>query len=98
MSSVSSNKTALQRILNLWLQYETEQESFISWLRDMESKVKSETTQQVEFNDIQQQLSVVMVCYFNIKVFLLNCVLFIAFMPFYIQQKIIYPGQTWIIF
>lgn len=69
VSSVSSIKTSLQRILNLWLTYETEQESFISWLRDMESKVKSETTQQVEFNDIQQHLSVIMVCYFGILLF-----------------------------
>lgn len=77
VSSVSSIKTALQRILNLWLTYETEQENFISWLRDMESKVKSETTQQVEFSDIQQHLSVIMVCYFIFlfKVVMLSSVL-----------------------
>ncbi len=62
ISSLASIKSSLQRILNLWLRYENEQESFTSWLRDMESKVKSETTRQVEFGDIQQQLSVVMVC------------------------------------
>lgn len=84
VSSVSSIKTALQRILNLWLTYETEQESFISWLRDMESKVKSETTQQVEFNDIQQHLSVIMVCYFDI--FLCKSVMLSAVLkPFYIS-------------
>lgn len=67
ISSIASIKTALQKILNLWMRYEKEQESFTSWLRDMESKVKSETAQQVEFNDIQQQLSIVMVGHLNIN-------------------------------
>lgn len=68
ISSIASIKASLQRILNLWLRYETEQENFTSWLQDMESKVKSETTQQVEFNDIQQQLSVVMVSFENFHI------------------------------
>ncbi|GFY40265.1 nesprin-1 [Trichonephila inaurata madagascariensis] len=59
VSSISTIKASLLKNLSAWQKYETEYENFSSWLRDMESKVKSVTTQQVELNDIQQQLQVV---------------------------------------
>ncbi|KFM65652.1 Nesprin-1, partial [Stegodyphus mimosarum] len=60
ISTVSGTKSSLQKILNLWQRYETEFEIFSSWLKEMESKVKSETTQQIELNDIQQQRCIIM--------------------------------------
>ncbi|XP_054713817.1 LOW QUALITY PROTEIN: muscle-specific protein 300 kDa-like [Uloborus diversus] len=59
-ASIANNRTSLQNLLSLWQKYETEFETFSSWLKDMESKVKSETSQQVDLDDIQQQLSVIM--------------------------------------
>ncbi|GIY32234.1 nesprin-1 [Caerostris darwini] len=59
ISSIDTIKSSLLKNLSSWQKYEIEYENFSSWLRDMESKVKSVTAQQVELNDIQQQLSVV---------------------------------------
>ncbi|XP_022255071.1 nesprin-3-like, partial [Limulus polyphemus] len=55
-NSLEKTKSHLQQVLHLWKKYEEEFEAFSAWLRDMEARVKSETSQQVEIDSLEQQL------------------------------------------
>ncbi|XP_067130355.1 LOW QUALITY PROTEIN: muscle-specific protein 300 kDa-like [Centruroides vittatus] len=54
---VTVTKGHLRHTLDLWQKYDQIYENLGSWLRDMEARVKSETSQQLELDGLEQQLS-----------------------------------------
>lgn len=58
----AATKSALEENILLWNQYENQFETFSTWLKDMESKIRNESAIQINLANIDEKLSELNLC------------------------------------